>query len=89
MNKILRTHLAAAAALSCALASAPAVASDSLPQRAAMALGAAIASQGNAALAQIRQELKENLLERIAPLLPKPSDTTPVQQPGGTPDSKR
>lgn len=53
-------------------------ATETLPERAANALGAVIASQGNAALLEIRRELKETLLQQFKPLLPKPSETAPT-----------
>ena len=62
----------AALALWCAGAAAPAAAEASLQDRAVSALGVAIASQGNAALIQIREDLKRDLLKTLAPLLPRP-----------------
>ena len=63
MNK----PLAAALVLSFAAFAGPAAAEESLSSRAASAVGAVIASQGNAALVQIRQELKDTLLEQRPP----------------------
>jgi hypothetical protein len=73
MTKTFKTQMSAAliALTFCAVA-APASAEDNLPTRAASALSAVIASQGNAALVQIREELKDNLRERLAPYLPRP-----------------
>ena len=61
---------------------------DSLPTRAANALGAVIASQGNAALAQIRRELKESALEAMKPFLPEAPAPEP-QTPAKTPVAQR
>jgi len=57
---------------------------DSLSSRAANALGVVIASQGNAALAQIQRELKESALEAMKPFLPEapaPDTQTPAETP--------
>ena len=72
MNKTFKTQIGAVLALCLAGASLPAAAQDNLPARAINALGLAIKSQGDAALVQIREELKDTLLDRIQPLLPKP-----------------
>jgi len=46
------------------------------------AVGRAIASQGNAALMQIRQELRRDLAESLKPLLPAPDRVaTPTPRP--------
>lgn len=59
-------------------ATQPAMASEqSLPMRAASGLGAFIASQGNAALTEIRDEVRKDLLERLKPYLPKRGETVP------------
>lgn len=68
----------AALALSLAALTGPAAAQDSLPARAATAVGHAIASQGNAALVQIREELKDTLLEQLRPYLPSPAEAPAV-----------
>lgn len=69
----------AALALSLAAFTGPAAAAqDSLPARAATAVGLAIASQGNAALVQIREELKDTLLEQLRPYLPRPTEAPAV-----------
>lgn len=68
MNKI----SLAAAALALAGLTGTASASDSLPSRAVTAFGVAVASQGDAALAQIRRELAQSALEAMQPFLPKP-----------------
>jgi len=73
MTGTLKTQIGAVlTALCLAGASLPAAAQDSMPARAINALGLAIKSQGDAALVQIRQELKETLRDHIQPLLPKP-----------------
>ena len=69
MNKF--AFAAAALALSTLSGSAGA---DTLPTRAASALGMVIATQGNAALIQIRREMKESALRTIESFLPKPSE---------------
>jgi hypothetical protein len=68
MNKFV--FAAAALALSTVSGSAGA---DTLPTRAASALGMVIATQGNAALIQIRREMKDSALRTIEAFLPKPS----------------
>jgi parvulin-like peptidyl-prolyl isomerase len=86
VTKNIKTQIVAALlALGCA---GPAAAADQgLPGRAINALGIAIASQGDAALVQIREELKDTLREHIKPYLPRPearadakSDPTDVAQ---------
>lgn len=71
MNKSTKLSIAALA-LCLAGASAPASADDSLRDRTVAALSNAIADQGNAALVEIRDELKRDLLKTLAPLLPSP-----------------
>ncbi|MEW6168146.1 MAG: hypothetical protein AB1651_10675 [Pseudomonadota bacterium] len=56
---------------------AAARADDGLGQRVATGVGRVIAAQGNAALQQIREELRETLEDRLAPYLP-------VQDVGGS-----
>ena len=46
---------------------------DTLSTRAVSALGMVIATQGNAALIQIRRDLKESALKTIESFLPKPN----------------
>ena len=81
MNKTFKLSFAAALAALCF--STGANAGESLPERAVEALGAVIASQGNAALLEIRQELKDTLLEQLKPLLPRPAiaPIRPVETP--------
>ena len=67
MNKFV--FAAAALALSTVSGSAGA---DTLPTRAVSALGMVIATQGNAALIQIRREMKESALRTIESFLPSP-----------------
>jgi hypothetical protein len=77
MTKTFKIQIGAAlTALCLAGAVTPAAAQDNLPARALNAVSVAIASQGDAALEQIRTELKETLLEQIAPYLPKPDART-------------
>jgi len=78
----------AAAALALCTFTGTAAANDNLPTRAASALGAAIASQGNAALVQIRQELKESALEAIKPFLPEPKKAQDPEQPAEAPAAR-
>ena len=73
MNKTMKNRTGAAlVALAFAAFAAPAAADD-ITTRTAIAVGQAIAAQGNAALVEIRQELKDALLEQIKPLLPEPA----------------
>ena len=66
-------QIAAALALSLA-ATSPANADEGLALRLAMSAGSAIAAQGNAALAEIRRELKDTLADHlIKPFLPAPA----------------
>ena len=62
---------------------------DSLPSRTAGALGAAIASQGNAALIQIKRELKESALQAMKPFLPAVTPATKPAPPAATPVAQR
>ena len=73
MNKTFKIQIGAAlTALCLAGASVPAAASqENLPTRAINALGFAIAAQGDAALASIREELKEAMADHIKPYLQK------------------
>ena len=73
MNQFKSQIAATLAALALAATSAPAAAGESLPTRAAVAIGYAIAAQGDAALEQIREEVQDNLL-KLAPYLPQRSD---------------
>ncbi len=59
----------AAAALVLSSFSGAAIPAEGLPTRAAVALGQAIAAQGNVALAQIRRELQQSALKTIEPFL--------------------
>jgi hypothetical protein len=85
------TKLSVPAALALTLAVGPAHADDGMAARAVSALGAAIASQGNAALLQIRAELRERLLESLRPQLPAPAPETPTPAaaPAATPADPR
>jgi hypothetical protein len=87
MNR--KATLTALALALCSL-TGTASANDGLPTRAVNALGAAVAAQGNAALVQIRRELKESALEAMKPFLPD-ADKAPEQQPqpASTPTAQR
>lgn len=60
-------------------ASLPAAAADSVGARVATGVGRIIAAQGNAALAHIREELKDNLLDTLKPLLPDEQTRAPAE----------
>lgn len=75
-----RTFAIAAAALALSLPTAITSATESLPSRAMSVLGVAIASQGDAALDQIRRELSETAREAMKPFLPE-APKAPEQQP--------
>jgi hypothetical protein len=63
------------------LSAAPAGATDeSLSGRAMTALGILIASQGNQALRDIRDEMKEHLLDDLKKLMLKPASGGPQQR---------
>lgn len=82
-----KTTLAAAALVLSAfsgLASA-----DSPSTRAAATLGSVIASQGNAALVQIKRELKESALQAMKPFLPAFAPANEPAQPAKTPVAQR
>ena len=66
-RSILISFLSGAALLA---ASLPAAASDNLGMRVATGVGRVIASQGNVALERIKEELQDNLLQTLKPLLP-------------------
>ncbi|MGH8441449.1 MAG: hypothetical protein ACRETF_00945 [Nevskiaceae bacterium] len=76
MNK---STLTAAALALCAFTGT--ATADSLPSRAVSALGSAIAAQGNAALIQIRKEVKASALQAIKPLLPEAKQELARKQP--------
>ena len=67
-RKSLSTFVLAAALMG---VHAGAQAQDSITQRMATGVGRVIAAQGNAALLQIRDELRERLEQDIEPLLPE------------------
>ena len=62
-------------------------AEDTLPTRVVEALGVAIAIQGDAALVEIRHELKDALMEQIKPYLPR--DAAPPVHPDRKPAGSR
>ena len=86
MNK--STFAAAALALY-AFAGTASATNDTLQARAINAVGFAIATQGDAALAQIRQELTQSALEAFKPFLPQPAPEQNPQQPAETPTAQR
>lgn len=67
--------IATALALGLALSTGPAMAADaeSAARTASRVLGQLIAEQGNAALVQIREELRQEFREALRPLLPAPA----------------
>lgn len=74
MNKAFNTRIGAAlVALSFSAFAGTAAADEGIATRTAVAVGHIIAAQGNAALVEIRRELKDALLEQVKPLLPKPA----------------
>lgn len=77
----MKKSIAAAIVLGLATFSGSAAANDDLRTRLMVSAGAAIAAQGNAALAQIREELKDSLMDQIKPYLPKPAQETPAEHP--------
>lgn len=86
-----KSTFAAAALVLCSFAG-NAAAADALPSRAAATLGQVIATQGNAALLQIRRDLKESALKTIEPFLPQPDDSTEssdADRPAETPVAQR
>jgi hypothetical protein len=88
MNK----SILAAAALALCSVTGSAGAGDSMSLmsgRAVSALGVVIAHQGNAALNQIRRDLKESALKTIEPFLPKPSQDAADDEPAETPVATR
>jgi len=85
MNK---TIFAAAALTLCSIPGSVGAGDYSLPGRAVSALGMVIASQGNAALVQIRRELQDSALKTIEPFLPQAGDSEASDaNPGATESS--
>ncbi|MDB5968439.1 MAG: hypothetical protein JWQ90_889 [Hydrocarboniphaga sp.] len=72
-NTARRIRPLAVAALLCA--SFGSQAADSVTARAASGVGLWIAAQGNAALHELGQELRDELRQQIKPLLPQPTET--------------
>jgi len=71
---------------------------DSLQSRVVLTLSQAIAAQGNAALVQIRHDLKASALKTIEPFLPRAGDSSeanaatessPAEAPAPTPLAQR
>jgi hypothetical protein len=73
LNTARRFRPLAAAVLLCA--SFGSQAADGAAVRAASGVGQWIAAQGNAALREIGQELRDGLREQLRPLLPQPAET--------------
>jgi hypothetical protein len=63
------------------IAAGPAAAEESYGARvaaaAASSVGTWIANQGNQALREIREDLRDNLADKIKPFLPAPAEVTP------------
>ncbi len=83
------SRLTLAAAIAMFSLAIPASASDSLSSRSVTALGVAIASQGDAALAQIRRELQQSARDTLKPFLPEARKAPPHPQPAETPVAQR
>jgi len=72
------TRVLAFAVLAGALLQAgPAAAQESLSVRAVSVLGHLIAQQGNQALRDIRDQMRERLQQDLKPVLPRPAPATP------------
>lgn len=78
MNRTTRSIFTALFAVAL-LGTAPVHAEESLVSRVATGVGHAIAAQGNAALAQIREEVKDKLADSIKPFLPADFKSEPKQ----------
>ncbi len=77
MNRTARHLISGIAVATLLVCSLPASASDNLGVRVATGVGRVIASQGNAALETIKDELKDSFLKTLKPLLPDvKSETT-------------
>ena len=77
MKQSTKNFFAAAAIAAGLLGTGPATAGEeSLPSRAASMLGGYIAQQGNAALMQIRNDLKKDLTRTIKPFIPAQNQAT-------------
>jgi hypothetical protein len=86
MNRM--SAIAATALVLCAFAgSAPAA--DPLPKRAVTALGVAIAAQGDAALLQIRREIRQSAIAAMKPFLPDMAKAPEQPKPAATPVAQR
>jgi len=85
----MNTSTLAAAALALVAFTGTASAEDTLSTRAMNALGVAIASQGDAALLQVRQELQQSALEAMKPFLPQPEQAHNPQLPAETSVAQR
>ena len=67
----------------------PAAAADSAGERAASAVGHWIAMQGNQALRDIREDLKDRLADSLKPLLPTPDTLKAASAPATDPAPTR
>jgi hypothetical protein len=84
------SHKATLAAAALVLSTFSGLASaDSLSTRAVGTLGNVIASQGNAALVQIKRELKESALQAMKPFLPDFAPAPSPAPPAKTPVAQR
>lgn len=84
-----RRPLAAALAIALIGASTGAQAADGISGRVASGLGRWIAAQGNAALDELREDLKRDLSQRLQPLLPERAAAEPdaLRKVGNDPDA--
>ncbi len=79
MNTLTRKTLSTAAILTALMGfQSAAHAQDSLSQRVVTGVGHVIATQGNAALVQIRTELGQTIEQALKPLLPTPDANSTV-----------
>ena len=78
MSRLAKSALIAVTLLASA---GPAAASESPGMRAANVVGHWIAMQGNQALRDIKQELRDRLAESLKPILPAPTAAAPAPTP--------
>ena len=81
MSRLIKSSLLALTLIATA---GPAAASESPGTRAASAVGHWIAMQGNQALREIRQDLRQRLAENLKPLLPTPAPATAQSTPASS-----
>ena len=84
-----RTIATVAAALVLGTLSGSTAAAESIPARAVSALGIVIATQGDAALLKIRDEIADSARQVVKPFLPAPVSTPDPLQPASTPTAKQ